>query len=156
MPAPVEQTHEYDRGSRATEELRKYRHASEELAEGYEAVLAELVDERWGRWLRCARFKPDRELSVLPPRFVFMRCGAAQQDRQNSGRPSGCYCLSRRSFGFGDCRTQHGRQANAQPLHPQLKCGTLQSETRSRSIRSTDYAVRRFKSAQDLSPFRLV
>ncbi|HTA68200.1 MAG TPA: hypothetical protein VK776_07970 [Bryobacteraceae bacterium] len=50
MPAPVEQTHEYDRGGRATEELRKHRHASEELAEGYEAVLAERLFRTTSVW----------------------------------------------------------------------------------------------------------
>ena len=53
--------------------------------------------------------------------------------------------LSRRSLGFSECCSRHGRQANAQPLHPKVKCGTLDSETSSRSARSAKDSVRRFK-----------
>ena len=47
-----------------------------------------------------------------------------------------CCCLSRRSFGFSERCTRHGRQANAQPLHPKLKCRTFDSKAGSRSARS--------------------
>jgi hypothetical protein len=49
--------------------------------------------------------------------------------------------LSRRSFGFSEWCTRAGRQVNAQPLHPKLKCGALDSETSSRPARSPNNAV---------------
>ena len=49
--------------------------------------------------------------------------------------------LSRRSFGFSECCTRDRGQPNAQPLHPKLKCGALDSQTSSRSARSANNPV---------------
>jgi hypothetical protein len=48
------------------------------------------------------------------------------------------------------------RAANAQLLHPKLKCGALDSKTSSRSVWPRYKPIASFEGAQDLSPLGLV